>query len=147
MQYLFPSICCPEPQPLFLSVPTFFGLNSEQLTALHDVIFSCPDFLMSATCRVEKNNGKMLLSAIHNIRVSHRHSVRLSIFYRFDLISFMLFHFTIFFGGLVFHCCAWSSCGEISVLQYVYVCVIVTVHAMLDVLQQMSSVLPEGNLV
>lgn len=52
----------------------------------------------------------------------------------FDLISFILFHFNHIFAELIFHCCAWSSCGEISVLQYVYVCVFITVHAMLDAL-------------
>lgn len=113
----------------------FFGLNFKQLTALHDVILSCPKSFMLATCRVEKNNGKMLLCAIHNTRVSHGHSVRLSaFFYIFDLISFILFHFNHIFAELIFHCCAWSSCGEISVLQYVYVCVFITVHAMLDAL-------------
>lgn len=44
--------------------------------------------------RVEKNNGKMLLSAIHNTRVSCRHSVRLSYFL---YIWFNLFY------GLSFH--------------------------------------------
>lgn len=96
-----------------LSVPCFFwGLNSEQLTALHNMILSFPDLLMPAFCRVEKNNSKGLLSAIHNTGGSHGHQRDIR-----AMIPKLLFSPNLA-GVWFFYYCALSSCGEIAGLQY-----------------------------
>lgn len=81
--------------------------------------------------RVEKNNGKMLQSAINNTRESWGHSVRLSYFYIFDLISFMLFHFTIFWGGGLFPVALGVAVGKFLSCN---MSVFVLCYAMLDAL-------------